>query len=183
MNAIQKRQLNKILEPEHVHGDTSIDDALTRILISRTVAEICLTWSQSCNLKGFVIADMIMSAIFEPDINLINQIIKRVDGTVPNVERKDEYDNLIGKALDEVLKIEKKEQLTIHPMDLGMIALAKAIIYIATDKPGKNAMRKKDRTKAAEILLSRTGGARTEPVKQKLLTEYKRPEWALDSGE
>lgn len=170
----------------------SMDELLTTLLLDKTMGEICLMWSQSSNIKTFTACDLIVTAISELDIGMINQIIKRVDGAIPTVEDRDQYANIIGSALDEVLAMPrdnregaKNEHMLVSPDDSGIIALAKAILYISLDKPGKNISRKKDRQQATDILLSRTGGSRTTPVADLETTEYLDAPWlhSLGSGE
>lgn len=162
----------------------SLDEMLTKLLIDKTMGEICKMWSTSNNIAVYTACDLIISAVSELDIGMINSLIKRVDGAIPTVEDRDKYANIVGNALDKVLAMPrdprpgaKNNHMLIDPNDSGIIALAKAILYISLDKPGKNLSKKKDRQQATDILLSRTGGNRTTPVADLEATEYLDAPW------
>lgn len=178
----KEKEIQKLLKQDTEDTAPTMDEYLTDLLLNNTVGDICQMWSRSSNVKAYACCNMIINALMEPDIGLINQIIKRVDGTVPNVDVRDQYANIVGTALDEVLKMPLDDKVKIYDEDTAIIGIAKAIIYIANDQPGKNVSRKKDRTMAADILLSRTGGMRSEPVRHQLETKYVRPSWSLGDG-
>ena len=168
----------------------TLDNYLTDLLVNKTMGEICLMWSQSTNVRVFTACSYIVDAISELDIGQINQIIKRIDGATPSVADRDMYANIVGNALDEVLSLHRNvgedaenDHLLVQPTDQGIIALAKAILYISLDKPGKNVSKRKDRQMATDILLSRTGGNRTQPVANVEETRYVEAPWLNSLGE
>lgn len=157
---------------------SSMDVMLTSFLLDSSLGEVCRRRENASNIRSFLACDLIISAIQDMDINLINQIIKRIDGAIPKADERDSYANLMGNAIDDVLDQPPDDRANLNLEDPAIIAMAKAIVMCALDKPGRNVSRRKDRQLAAEILLSRTGGSKSEPVKEVSNIEYIEPDWS-----
>lgn len=120
---------------------------------------------------------LIVNAIFETDISAIKEIATRIDGTVPSDKERNKFANIVGDAIEDIMEYTDGSQLKIMPDDITIIAIAKAVYYLATKQVGKNAAARKDRQQAIEMILSRTGGRKTEPVHEVTKLEYVEPEW------
>ena len=130
------------------------------------------------------VASTICQAIFDMDIGLISEIVKRIDGLAPSKGDMNEYSNIFSDALADVLEYTEAEQMRIYPKDPPIIALAKATVAISVSKPGKNMQARKDRQKAVSMILDRVEGRMSEPAKPVELPEYTEPEWlGLAEGE
>lgn len=175
-----------------VNGWSTLDDYLTTLCLDRTMGQIYESRDKAHNVRSYFGSALLFTAVFEHDIGLLEEIIKRIDGTVPDKDERDGYANLIGGALEDVMDQPIGDQQKISPDDTAIIAMAKTILWIATQDSveksdgsfrGLNSQEKKDRQKAVEIVLSRTGGRRSEPVKEITLIEYQDPDWmSLPSG-
>lgn len=164
--------------------DATIDQYLTMMLLERTVGEVAMLRESASNAKQYWTSSLIIDSIIEKDIGLINQIATRVDGTVPTENDRSKFANLIGEAIDDVMAYPDARQCVIQPDDLCVIALAKAVLFISLDHPGKNVSKRRDKQAAVELILGRTGGRKTEPVKELLTTNYVDPDWmGLPEGE
>lgn len=164
--------------------DQTIDQYLTMMCLERTIGQVAYLRETATNAKQYWAASLIFDAVFEKDIGLINQIATRVDGTVPNEKDRDKFANLVGEAIDDVMEYTNKEQCIIKEDDLCIIAIAKAIWFISTDHPGKNQSKKKEKQQAVDMILSRTGGRKVEPVKELTTTRFVQPDWmSLPGGQ
>ena len=168
----------------------SLDEYITGLCLNRTIGEVNRLRETATNARAFFGASLVWNSIwgadgkFNPDINSIKQIIERIDGTVPDKTKRDGYANLIGDAIEDVFEYESVDQMVIYPDDITIIALAKVIIKVSTMDCGNNYQKKKDRQTAIDIILKRTGGKRSEPVKEVASIEYVEPDWmALPKGE
>lgn len=123
------------------------------------------------------VASTICQAIFDLDIGLISEIVKRIDGLAPSKGDMDAFSNIFSDALNDVLEYTDGRQLTIYPTDTPIIALAKATVAISVSDPGKNMQARKDRQKAVSMILDRIEGRRSEPAKPVELPEYEEPAW------
>jgi len=172
--------LNEIIKAQTIDRDATNDEYLTNILVNKTMEDVVRSFSTSLNVKAYTCYKLVMDAIIERDIGLINQIIKRVDGTIPTVTERKNFANIFGNSLEEVMQQQADNRFNIDPKDKAITAMSKAIIYVALTSGGNNVSKKKDRVMAVDILLSRTGGMRSEPVRQQLETTYVRPDWSLE---
>ena len=130
------------------------------------------------------VASTICQAIFDMDIGLISEIVKRIDGLAPSKGDMDEYSNIFSDALADVLEYTQADQMRIYPTDSPIIALAKATVAVSVSNPGKNMQARKDRQKAVAMILDRVEGRRSEPAKPVELPEYQVPDWVgLAEGE
>ena len=123
------------------------------------------------------VASTICQAIFDLDIGLISEIVKRIDGIAPSKGDMDAFSNIFSDALNDVLEYTRADQMTIYPTDTPIIALAKATVAISVSDPGKNMQARKDRQKAVSMILDRIEGRRSEPAKPVELPEYEEPAW------
>ena len=108
----------------------------------------------------------------------------RIDGATPSKTERKRFANLFGEALEDVFNHEDIDQMRIFPGDLCITALAKAAIVIAMLPAGNNVNRQKQKVTAYDLVLTRIGGRRTEPVKQLEATKFVDPDWmtSLPSG-
>ena len=67
--------------------------------------------------------------------------------------------------------------LQVVPEDPPVIAMAKVLVYVATQPAGANFAKRKERNLASQMILERTGGRKVQPVKPLLETKYVNPEW------
>lgn len=123
------------------------------------------------------VASTICQAVFDLDIGLISEIVKRIDGLAPSKGDMDAYSNIFSDALNDVLEYTRGDQMTIYPTDAPIIALAKATVAISVSDPGRNMQARKDRQKAVSMILDRIEGRRSEPAKPTELPEYEEPAW------
>jgi hypothetical protein len=139
-----------------------------RIVKSREIAQ---------NAKQYTVASMIFNAVFEMDIDLIRTIALRIDGTIPAEDKREGYANILGDAIDDVLSLPLSSQLQITPLDRPIEAMAKALVFVATQPCGGNYAKRKERNLAAQMILERTGGRKVEPTRLAIETVYEDPEW------
>ena len=123
------------------------------------------------------VASTICQAIFDLDIGLISEIVKRIDGLAPSKGDMDTYSNIFSDALNDVLEYTHADQMTIYPSDTPIVALAKATVAISVSNPGKNMQARKDRQKAVSMVLDRVEGRMSEPAKPIEAPDYMEPEW------
>ena len=123
------------------------------------------------------VASTICQAIFDLDIGLISEIVKRIDGIAPSKGDMDAFSNIFSDALNDVLEYTRADQMTIYPTDTPIIALAKATVAVSVSDPGRNMQARKDRQKAVSMILDRIEGRRSEPAKPVELPEYEEPAW------
>lgn len=143
----------------------------------RTMGDVVRMKEGAANARSYTVASMIFNAVFEMDVPLIKTITMRIDGTVPKEGEREMYANILGDAIDDVLSYSRKEQLQIIPEDPPVIAMAKALVYVATQPCGNNYAKRKERNMAAEMILERTGGRKTSPLKIEGEVVYVEPEW------
>jgi hypothetical protein len=161
----------------------TIDEMLTDILLTESAADVVMradTYKQST--KSYFCAKLIFDSIFEKDINLINQIAFRIDGAVPLQKEYEHTANYLGDAITDVLENCEANKIYVYPEDTAIVAMAKVVVHIALTTPGTSVQGKKDRQLAVDIILNRTQGKVTEPVKQKLDTKYSSPDWMKQLG-
>lgn len=164
--------------------DTTLDDYLTNVCLMRTMGDVVRSRDIATNAKQYTVASMIYNAVFELDIDLIRTIALRIDGTVPEEDKRDGYANLIGDAIDDVMSYELATQMKVTPDDPPIVAMAKALIYVGTQPCGSNYAKRKERNLAAQMILERTGGRKVQPTRAQIETQYVEPEWMqLSPGE
>ena len=154
----------------------NLDSYMTDLAMSRTIGEVMKMRDVSLNARTYFVTNLISMAILERDISAIVQIVNRIDGLVPDRERRDQFANYFGDALDDVMNYENKDQLRIYPDDLTIIALAKIVYHLSIQQAVSLAGRK-DRAVAIEMVLTRTGGKITEPTRISLDAKYVKPDW------
>lgn len=180
----ESKELQKSSKHYQRLADATMDQYLTMMLLERTIGEVARMKETANTAKQYWAASLIVDSIVNKDINLINQIATRVDGTVPAESERDKFANLVGDAIDDIMDYPTAEQCIINSDDLCILALAKAIFFISLDNPGNNISRRRDKQTAVEMILARTGGRKTAPVREKLTTNYVDPDWmGLPEGE
>jgi hypothetical protein len=120
---------------------------------------------------------MVYNAVFEMDVDLIRTIALRIDGTVPEEDKRDGFANLLGDAIEDVLSYTQADQLRVTPQDQPVIAMAKALVFVGTQPCGSNYAKRKERNLAAQMILERTGGRKVQPTRLQVETKYVEPEW------
>lgn len=176
-------QKNDIVVATRVY-DTTLDNYLTTVCLSKTMGDVVHSRDVAMNAKQYAVASMIYNAVFEMDIDLIRTIALRIDGTVPEEDKRESFANIIGDALEDVLSYEQAEQMKVLPSDPPIIAMAKALVYVGTQPCGTNYAKRKERNLAAQMILERTGGRKVQPTRLLAEKEYVEPEWMrLGDGE
>ena len=155
----------------------SLDDYITDVSLNRTLGELMSMRVSAPSARTAFVASTICQAVFDLDIGLISEIVKRIDGLAPSKGDMDAYSNIFSDALNDVLEYTSGDQMTIYPTDPPIIALAKATVAISVSDPGRNMQARKDRQKAVSMVLDRVEGRRSEPAKPTELPEYGVPEW------
>lgn len=161
----------------------SLDDYITDVTLNRTLADLMDLRVNAASARSAFVASTICQAIFDLDIGLISEIVKRIDGLAPTKGDMDGYSNIFSDALSDVLDYTHRDQMTVYPTDTPIIALAKATVAISVSNPGKNMQARKDRQKAVTMILDRVEGRRSEPAKPSELMEYRVPDWIGLPGE
>lgn len=157
--------------------DKSIDAYITMCCLERSVGELALVSTRASNLRQAWVCQIILDAILNANINLIDEIAKRIDGSIPSSEDRDEYANILGGAIEDVMDYTSKDQCIIKPDDPCIIALAKAAIAISLDSETNNPQRLKAKEKAVNLILSRCGGSKNKPVKEIITENFIEPKW------
>lgn len=164
------------------HYDQTMDDYLSDVCINDTMGQVVYNRETAGNTKAFVVNSLIFNAVFELDVDLIKTIITRIDGLVPDENKRDGYANILGDALDTVLSYDTASQCVVSDEDTAIIAMAKVLITKAVSLSGTNYMARKERNLAAQMILERTGGRKVGPTKPMLETKYVEPEWMQLAG-
>lgn len=163
---------------EHVRSyDVSLDGYMADVCLFRTMGDVVKSREVATNAKQYAVNSMIFNAVFEMDVDLIRTIALRIDGTVPEEDKRAGYANIIGAALEDVLSYEPADQLKVVPNDPPVIAMAKALVYIGTQPCGSNYAKRKERNLAAQMILERCGGRKVQPTRIEAQIEYVEPEW------
>ena len=162
--------------------DTSLDKLLTDTALSKTMGQVALGRERSHNARGFLVDCMFFNAVIEKDVDLIKTLATRIDGTVPEEDKRDGFANILGDALEDVLSYEQPQLLSVSSEDSPIIAMAKVLVYVAACPVGNNVQARKSRNLAAQMILERTGGRKTAPTKNQLETVYVQPLW-MGTGE
>ena len=161
-----------------------LDELFTRTAVEKSIGQVSRDRSRSINARGYFVANVIWRAVFDLDISLISEIVKRIDGLAPSKGDNHGYSEIFGDALLDVLDYEHADQMRVYPDDPAIIALAKATVAIANADAGRNMQARKDRQKAVQMILDRTEGRRSEPAKPVEETVYEAPVWlGLAEGE
>lgn len=153
------------------------DELLTDYALTKTMGDLVRTSEIAIKARDYALSRMICNAVFEVDIELIQTIVQRIDGTIPAEGKTDSYATAFGDALEDVLEYTQAQQMEVTPEDRPIIAMAKAVVYAATNRVGSNLARKKERNLAARILLERTGGRKIAPTPLQIETVYVEPDW------
>lgn len=154
-----------------------LDDYIYDMALNRTVGDLIRMRTTAPSARTAFVVSTMTNAIFDLDIGLISEIVKRIDGSAPQKGDMDGYSNLFSDALEDVLDYTQTDQMSVFPDDPPIIALAKATVAIALHDPGKNMQARKDRQRAVQMVLDRVEGRRAEPAKPSELPEYRDADW------
>lgn len=157
--------------------DTTLDGYMVDVCLFRTMGDVVHSRDVATNAKQYAVNSMIFNAVFEMDVDLIRTIATRIDGTVPEEDKREGYANIMGAALEDVLSYERADQLKVVPSDPPVVAMAKALVYIGTQPCGSNYAKRKERNLAAQMILERCGGRKVQPTRLEAAIEYVEPEW------
>jgi len=157
--------------------DTTLDNYLINVCLGKTMGDVVRSRDIAQNAKQYTVASLIYNAVFEMDVDLIRTIALRIDGTVPEENKREGYANILGDAIEDVLSYEQANQLQVTPQDQPIVAMAKALVYIGTQPCGRNYAKRKERNLAAQMILERTGGRKVQPTRLNIETRYVEPEW------
>lgn len=157
--------------------DTTLDGYMADVCLLRTMGDVVRSREVATNVKQLTVNSMIFNAVFEQDVDLIRTIALRIDGTIPEEDKRAGYANIFGEALEDVLNRDVTDQMNIVPNDPPIIAMAKALVYIGTQPCGGNYAKRKERNLAAQMILERCGGRKVEPTRLEATIEYVEPEW------
>lgn len=171
-NAIVERR-RQATSPE----SGSLDEYISSLCLTKTIGDVVLLREAATNARAFFATSLIFHAVFDKDMGALDQIANRIDGTVPDRRDRDRFANIMGDALEDVLEYARMDQTQIFPDDPTIIALAKTVLSVSWMEVGRNPTAKKDRQKAIEMVLQRTGGRKTEPTAVLELVEYVDPDW------
>lgn len=160
-----------------------VDALLADYVLGKTFGEVVKHHEGSCNARTYLVVSMIFNAVMEKDVGAIASIVNRVDGTIPDEKERENYANYFGDAIEDVLDYTQNQQILVSPQDPCIIALAKALVFVAYAPCGKNPAARKERQKAMDIILNRTGGRKTEPTRQAIETAYVQPSWMSLKGD
>ena len=106
--------------------DTTLDNYMAEVCLMRTMGDVVHSREVATNAKQYTVNSMVFNAVFEKDVDLIRTIALRIDGTVPEEDKREGYANLIGAAIEDVLSYERADQMKVVPSDPPVIAMAKA---------------------------------------------------------
>lgn len=154
-----------------------IDEFLTTACLERSIGEMNLMREKAANVRTQFVSALVCNAVFEMDVDAIAQIAERIDGTVPEKEHRDGYANILGNAIEDVMEYPTGPSQLVYETDPAIIAIAKVLIYVAMKPCGSNPAKRRERAKAIEIVLKRTGGKRVEPVREAVTVDYIEPTW------
>lgn len=161
-----------------------MDEQLTGLCLNTCIGSINRLREEAETLRQAFICNLIWGCIFgedggySPDVGMIQTVIKRIDGSVPEKGKRDGYANIIGEAIEAVLSLKNTGmELALQPTDTTLTALCKVLVAVSMEDVGKSMARRKDRQLATEIILERTGGLRSEPSKEVETIVYVEPAW------
>ena len=160
------------------------DELLVSYALGKTMGDMVHTSEVAQKAREYTLSRMICNAVFEADIELIQTIVTRIDGTIPAEGNQEKYATAFGDALNEVLEMPTGQQMEVDQDDIPIIAMAKAVVYAATARVGSNVAKRKERNMAAKMILERTGGRKVAPTPLLVETVYVEPDWMqLEGGE
>lgn len=73
----------------------SLDDYITDVALNRTLADVMQLRTNAQTARSAFVATTICNAIFDMDIGLVTEIVKRIDGLAPAKGDMDGYLSLI----------------------------------------------------------------------------------------
>lgn len=153
------------------------DELLVSYALGKTMGEMVYTSEVAQKAREYTLSRMICNAVFEADVELIQTLVTRIDGTIPAEGNQGNYATAFGDAIDEVLEMDIGDQMNVLPEDTPILAMAKAVIFTATNRVGANVAKRKERNLATKMILERTGGRKTSPTPLQIETVYVQPDW------
>ena len=160
-----------------------LDEYCSRVCTQMTTGDLFRMREFATNARSMFIANAGFNAIFERDISLLAAIVKRIDGTIPTEGDRYMYANMFGEAIEQVLGLEKKEQLHLSPDEPVIVSLAKVVVQTSMLPAGRNQTLRKERLLATEMVFERTQGRKVDPKRLPDQVAYIEPEWMSDLDE
>lgn len=148
----------------------------------------------TANAATYLVCRLFTDAIFSQDIRAIQLIINRVDGGLPKDVEVDDYQTQFSDCLNEVMRMDLREQFKVLPEDTVMMGLCKSLYSLAVqdiywdDERGKmrrpSVDKRQERDAALRMVLERTGGRKTLVVASKAKDDLEQADWiaSLPSG-
>lgn len=160
-----------------------MDQRLEEIVIKTPMADIVNMHETARDARDHFLASLILDAIMTPSkeasMRAVKRIINRIDGNAPKDVEREQYKNRVGEAIDAVLDITDKEELSIHPGDTVLFAMAKSIVWTAVipAEKCKTPDQKNMKDIAVGIVLERCGGRKSTPLRNEVKKVYAEPDW------
>lgn len=73
----------EIIKPKAMPTSESMDDYIANVSLFRTIGQVVAGRDTAGTTKTFFVMNLFFSAVFDMDISLISEIVKRIDGTAP----------------------------------------------------------------------------------------------------
>ena len=177
MSTKKKETLALSKSSSNNHGYNNLDDHLLEVVMNKNMEQIYNLRETCPNARGFYIANMICQAVMELNIELIEEIVTRIDGPAPDTTARENAANFFGDAMADVLRAPVREAFTYRGSDPAIITLAKATYIIANAPTRGNQAKMKQQRKAVTLINSRVSGRRSGTTMKSLDTEYVAPDW------
>ena len=141
----------------------------------------------TANAAMYLVCRLFTDAIFSQDIRAIQLIINRVDGGLPKDTEVDSYRTRFSDCLNELMSMDRADQLKVYPDDTVMMALCKSLYSISVQdiywdaERGRmrrpSTERKQERDAALRMVLERTGGRKTLVAVSEQREEIEPADW------
>lgn len=141
----------------------------------------------SPSAAAYLVSRLFTDAIFSQDIRAMQLIINRVDGGLPKDVEVHDYRTEFSDCLNEIMAMERGDQLRLLPQDTVMMALCKSLYALSVQDiywdEAKGRMRrpstdrKQERDAALRMVLERTGGRKTLVAKADAREELVEADW------
>lgn len=141
----------------------------------------------SPNAATYLVCRLFTDAIFSNDIRAIQLIINRIDGGLPRDVEVDGYQTQFSDCLNEVLAMDRADQMALKPTDTVMMGLCKSLYALSVqdiywnDDTGEfrrpSTERKQERDAALRMVLERSGGRKTLVATSEVREEVEDADW------
>lgn len=141
----------------------------------------------SVSAARYLVSRLFTDAIFSNDIRAIQLIINRIDGGLPKDVEVDGYQTQFSDCLNEVLAMDRADQMALKPTDTVMMGLCKSLYALSVqdiywdDERGDfrrpSTERKQERDAALRMVLERSGGRKTLVATSEVREEVEDADW------